>query len=385
MMTSKIVRAHTQVAVPDPRRALDVLSAFYRDNDCSVSIEGDDHVISISLGTVRVGPRDRAIGIEITAANDTAITQLKTGVITMVDQLVPGADLDCRWHGAGQASEKGGKLPNFRELSVGKVTNLGPDMRRLRLYGDDLTPYLGGAIHVRLIIPPHGVSAPQWPTMGENGLPVWPKGEDKVEPRVYTIRQINADEGWMDIDFVVHGDNGPGSRFANNAVPGQLVGVTGPIGSDLPVVDWYLFAADETGIPAICRYLEDLPDDKTGHVILEVSGPDAKQNLPHHPGFDLAWIFRDGSCPEMAFAPQGTNTNVDADADAGAGAGAGDDVSPFARAICDIKVPDETHGVFCWTATEQKIYRHLHTHFRKTLKLGREQCLVMTFWRAEAH
>tara|TARA_R110001583_G_scaffold9281_2_gene44075 strand:- start:7414 stop:8598 length:1185 start_codon:yes stop_codon:yes gene_type:complete len=394
-MTSKIVRAQTQVTVPDPKAAVQALATFYRDNDCSVAMAGDDHVISISIGTVRVGARDHTLGIEVTAANDTAITQLKTGVITMVDQLVPGADLDCRWHGAGQPGAKGGKLPNFRELTVGAIRDLGPDMRRLRLHGDDLTPYLGAAIHVRLIIAPHGVANPEWPTMGENSLPVWPQGADKVEPRVYTIRRINADEGWMDIDFVVHGDNGPGSRFANHAMPGQLVGVTGPIGSDLPPADWYLFAADETGIPAISRYLEELPANKTGHVIFEVSSPIAKLDVPHHPGFDLNWVFRDGSRPELAtglaVSDGGDNRSSQGDRPGAIKAGHtrkaqhDSNISPFTAAICDIEVPTDQKRVFCWTATEQKVYRQLHTHFRKELKLAREQCLVMTFWRADRH
>ncbi|WP_085579643.1 siderophore-interacting protein [Thalassospira mesophila] len=403
-MTSKLVRAHTQVTVPDPAAACDVLATFYRDNDCSVSMDGKDHVISISLGTVRLGARDTAISIDIAAATDAAISQLKTGVITMVDQRVPGANLDCRWHGAGQNSEKGSKLPNFRELTVGHVQDLGPNMRRLRLHGDDLNPYLGGAIHVRLIIPPQGASTPKWPTMGENGLPVWPQGEDKVEPRVYTIRQINADEGWMEIDFVVHGDNGPGSRFANNATPGQFVGVTGPIGSDLPQADWYLFAADETGLPAVCRYLEELPADKTGHVIFEVSSPKAKMTVPHHPGFDLGWVYRDGSAPDGAHhtpVPDHHNSIAGAVGPMGARVGTqagltrtgpnpnpepnAADMSPFAASICAIPVPADDQRVYCWTATEQKIYRQLHSHFRKDVKLGRDQCLVMTFWRAEAH
>ncbi|PKR47982.1 siderophore-interacting protein [Thalassospira marina] len=386
-MTSALLRAHTRVTLPDPQEALNVLSKFYVDNDCAVTFEGSDHVISVGLGTMRVGQQENGLTIEITAANDTAISQLKTGVITMVDQLVPGADLDCRWQGAGQGDAKSGKLPNFRELRVASVCDLGPDMRRLRLTGDDLAPYLGGAIHVRLLVPPHGDDAPEWPTMGENGLPVWPQGDKKVEPRVYTIRQINADEGWMDIDFVVHGDNGPGSRFANHAAPGQLLGVTGPIGNDLTNADWYLFAADETGMPAICRYLEELPAEKKGQVIFEVSGPQAKIDIPHHAGFDIGWVFRDGSAPEgtvmqsaqsAAASSEMPNAKGDAKTDEGG-------ISPFAKAVCDVRLPDDGRSIFCWTATEAATYRHLHKHFRKSGKLGRDECLVMTFWRAVKH
>ncbi|OKH87959.1 siderophore-interacting protein [Thalassospira sp. TSL5-1] len=367
-MASSVLHATTHVNMPDPEAAINLLSGFYSEHDCDVQRDGETCVISAGPGTFRLGLGDQKLDIVVAAPTDTGVSQLQTNIITMIDQLVPGADVTCRWQGAGQGRAKNGKLPNFRELTVGRVTDLSMDMRRLRLYGDDLTPYQAGGIHVRLLVPPQGDLAPQWPGLGENGLLVWPAGEKRVEQRTYTIRQINVDAGWMDIDFVRHGDNGPASRFAENATSGQLVGVSGPVGNELPDADWYLFAADETGIPAICRYLEEVPGDKTGQVIFEVSSPQAKFDIPVHPGFDTGWVFRDGSHAEGCAVPDPT-----------AGTWRGD----FVEAVCHVSLPDDGRRIFCWTASEQAAYRHLHHHFRKDRQLDRDQCLIMTFWRAE--
>lgn len=368
-MASSVLHATTHVNVPDPEAAINLLSGFYSEHDCDVQRDGETSVISAGPGTFRLRLGDQKLDIAVAAPTDTGVSQLQTNIITLIDRLIPGADVNCRWQGAGRGRAANGKLPNFRELTVGNVTDLGPDMRRLRLHGDDLSPYRAGSgIHVRLLVPPQGETMPQWPGLGENGMLVWPTGENRVEQRTYTIRRINVDEGWMDIDFVLHGDNGPASRFAAHAAPGQLVGVTGPIGNDLPDADWYLFAADETGIPAVCHYLEALPADKTGQVIFEVSGPGAKIDIPVHPGFETVWVFRDDT-PAGGSAGHGQSGRINR--------------ADFATAVCNVALPDDGRRIFCWTASEQAVHRQLQQHFRKECGLGRDQCLVMTFWRAE--
>ncbi|MCE3544330.1 siderophore-interacting protein, partial [Escherichia coli] len=98
-----------------------------------------------------------------------------------------------------------------------------------------------------------------WPTMGRDGRPVWPEGDDALIARVYTIRTIDIERGEVDIDMVVHpGNDTPGSTWALNAKPGGIVGMTGPGGGSVEDAGRYLLVGDETALPAIGRILETL-------------------------------------------------------------------------------------------------------------------------------
>ena len=46
--------------------------------------------------------------------------------------------------------------------------------------------------------------------------------------------------------------------------PGDRIGVVGPGGGGLVEAEWYLFAGDETALPAIGRMLEHLPATAKG-------------------------------------------------------------------------------------------------------------------------
>ncbi|TDQ04422.1 siderophore-interacting protein [Labedaea rhizosphaerae] len=81
--------------------------------------------------------------------------------------------------------------------------------------------------------------------------------------RSFTVRRLTGDR--MEIDFVL-GDHGPAARWATTARPGDVVGRYGPSADyrrPLPAADWYLFAGDETAVPATATLLESLPEART--------------------------------------------------------------------------------------------------------------------------
>ncbi|MFY0057010.1 siderophore-interacting protein, partial [Acinetobacter baumannii] len=84
------------------------------------------------------------------------------------------------------------------------------------------------------------------------------------------------------------------SAFAERAVVGDRVGVVGPGGGGLVAADWYLFAGDETALPAIARMLESLPAQARGKVFLEVADEAEIQPLTAPPSVDIEWLFRNG-------------------------------------------------------------------------------------------
>lgn len=127
--------------------------------------------------------------------------------------------------------------------------------------------------------------------------------EDLPVTRTYTVREVNAAEQWLSIDFVVHGAEGLAGPWAERAQPGERVVLSGPGGAfnPDPTADWHLFLGDESSLPAIAASLESLPTEAVGHALIEVGGPEDELPLRHPEGLEVRWLHR-GS------APAGTTT-----------------------------------------------------------------------------
>lgn len=351
-MSASILTAKTRIALPESAALIKQTADYYRSHDCDVLDDHGQTRISVSIGHIHLTSDADGLDVEVGATTEVGVVQMKAAIIALLQGAAPEADFDCRWKGAGKSN---GKLPNFRELRVGKITDLSPHMRRVRLHGVDLDAYDEDSIHIRLLIPPRGQAQPKWPTLAENGMPVWPSGDDMIEQRVYTIRDMDAQAGWVDIDFVMHGDNGPGSSFALHARDGDLVAMTGPLGNALPDVDWMLFAGDETALPAIGRYLAEVPEHVSGHAIIEVGNANDVIDVATKSQIKVTWLYRD----------QASDVKV----------------SPIQDAVRAIDIPKAEKSVFCWAGVEQDDYKPLHTYWRKEIGLTRDECTPMTFWR----
>jgi len=188
----------------------------------------------------------------------------------------------------------------LRLLTVTRVTDITPLMRRVRLEGDMAgfaSP--GHADHIKAFFFPEGVT-PNLPPIGPNGAEFAP-GE-RPEMRDYTPRYWNVAEGWIELDFVLHGD-GPASGWAAAAAPGKTLVIGGPRGSlVVPMAyDWYLLAGDETALPAIGRRIEELPPGAPVLAFVEVDNPAEEQRFATAADLTLTYVHRNG-------APAGTTT-----------------------------------------------------------------------------
>src|SRR5690606_30188057 len=133
---------------------------------------------------------------------------------------------------------------------------------------------------------------PEWPTLAADGMPQFPKGDKRLDIRTYTIRRISAPEGWLEVDFVLHEDAGPGSRWAAQAVAGQQIGLSGPGGRTARPAGWMLLGGDETALPAIARITEVLPADTNGVVLIEVQTPADQIPLTTPASMSVQWLHR---------------------------------------------------------------------------------------------
>jgi NADPH-dependent ferric siderophore reductase len=184
-----------------------------------------------------------------------------------------------------------------RLLQVRDASRITPKMVRIVLCGDELAGFVSAAHddHVKLFFPLPGEEKPIVPAQGPNG-PGYPEGVPRPAARDYTPRRYDAAANTLTIDFVLHGD-GPATSWAAQARPGHFLGVGGPRGSFIVPddFDWYLFAGDESALPAIGRRLEELPAGTRAIAVIEVADAGEEQRLASRGRLDVQWLHRRGA------------------------------------------------------------------------------------------
>lgn len=118
-------------------------------------------------------------------------------------------------------------------------------------------------------------------------------GADAVPvTRTYTVRRVDHDARTLEVDFVVHGDEGLAGPWAAGARPGDRLSLMGPGGGYRPdpTAEWHLFAGDLSALPAISAALEALPESAVGHVVIEVDAESAIIPVDAPAGVEVEWI-----------------------------------------------------------------------------------------------
>ncbi|MFC7619386.1 SIP domain-containing protein [Microlunatus sp. GCM10028923] len=192
----------------------------------------------------------------------------------------------------------------LREVQVVRVLDLSPGMRRVTLAGDQLRAFTsangfaqpafdstGFDDDIRLVFRYPGRAEPVLPVQQERGVEL-PK-DPRPLSKAYTVRRWDPSAGELDVDFVKHGI-GVGTTWAYRARPGDRIHFYGPSASrSFPQdADWLLVAGDDTAIPAIARLLEELPEDASGQVFVEVAEDSHRLDLRRPAGVDVTWLVR---------------------------------------------------------------------------------------------
>jgi NADPH-dependent ferric siderophore reductase len=142
-----------------------------------------------------------------------------------------------------------------RQLQIKRLEPLAPKMLRVVFTGDELYGFtsLGFDDHVKLF---------------------FPQSATETVMRDFTPRHFNEQARELWIDFYLH-EAGPATTWAASAQVGQSLSVGGPRGSSILSVegiDVHVLIADETGVPAIGRRLEELPPHARAMVVIESDG-----------------------------------------------------------------------------------------------------------------
>ena len=184
----------------------------------------------------------------------------------------------------------------FRTLDVRDVRRITPHLVRVTLGGDDLEGFASPGFddHVKLFFPDPVTGVLVLPTIGPDG-PIWPEGAKPVM-RDYTPRRFDAAARTLEIDFALH-LAGPATLWAEQASPGQRLGVGGPKGSLMVPTgfDWHLLMGDDTALPAISRRLAELPAGARAEILLEVDGPGDHIAFESAAEIEVVWVHRDSA------------------------------------------------------------------------------------------
>ncbi|WP_431111607.1 siderophore-interacting protein [Variovorax paradoxus] len=189
----------------------------------------------------------------------------------------------------------------FRRLTVKTVQRITPHLIRVTLTGDDLTGFTSAGFddHAKIFFPDATTGELTLPTMGPEG-PVWPAG-GRPTMRDYTPRKYDAQANTLELDFALH-EAGPATRWAEQAKPGDVLGVGGPRGSFIVPTDfdWHLLIGDDTALPAIARRLAELPAGARVVVLAEVDTEADQVPFETQAELTLQWVHRKGAEPGLS-------------------------------------------------------------------------------------
>lgn len=225
-------------------------------------------------------------------------------------------------------------------LTVNQSQRISPNMQRITLQGKDLAEFPTGyeGSYIKLLFPVEKTA--------------------KVIMRTYTIRKFSLHDLSLDIDLVLHGeqgnDSGPASSWAAMTKPGDSIQMLGP--GRVKIVsleaDWFFFAGDMTALPAISYQLEQLPADAKGHAVIEINSEQDQQSLKKPEGINILWVIN--SHPD-------TNNTVLSDAVK---------TRPWLPGIPSI-----------WAACEFSNMRLLRAYFKKDKQVPRDQLYISSYWK----
>lgn len=185
-------------------------------------------------------------------------------------------------------------------LEVKRTAQVSPHVRRITVGGEQLAalPDHGFDHWFRLFLPQeHGETSFDLPDRVDlRGYLKYLRIPSATRPhlRNYTVREFRPEQRELDIDVVVHGDEGIATRWATRTAPGDRIALLDQ-GTGFKIAagaTHHLLVSDETGMFALINILRDLPREATGHAYIEIpDAADAQPTAEPH-GMTVHWLPR---------------------------------------------------------------------------------------------
>lgn len=297
------------------------------------------------------------------------------------------------------------------DVEVVGVQELGPSFKRVTFASDDVRSMGSDAdgstldLRIKVMVPSARHGLPDFAALMERPGTTWYQAWLDMDEasrgfmRTYTVRELRAELGEVDVDFVLHppavgGKPGPAATWAERVQLGDRLVLIGPNGQAGPCsgIEFtpgtsrrILLVGDETAVPAIASILASLDPNTIGHAILEVPKAADFQNLTAPAGVDIQWIAR-GS---RAHGEQ-LNAAVRAACLPGSHVAAEAEVVELEDVNVDEVILWETpaqQGVqpsgqlYAWIAGEAAVIRELRRYLVREVGMDRRQVAFMGYWR----
>lgn len=232
----------------------------------------------------------------------------------------------------------------FRKAHVTSRAWITPHFVRLRLEGADLRGFdsPGADDHVRLFFPPADVPLEQ---------------VREAPSREYTPLEWDAEAGTLDLEFVLHGDDGVAGPWAASAPLGSPIAVGGPRGSMVLEgrPDAWFLAGDETAIPAMRRFAQAMDAEAAGSILVEVPDAAHEIGIDAPRGVEVRQIHRNETSPGIALG----------------------------AALDALHAEDRPHGsVFGFVAAEQAIVKPARALLLDRWSLSTDHIVAKGYWKS---
>lgn len=243
-----------------------------------------------------------------------------------------------------------------RRVTVGRITELTPAMRRITFIGDELQGFYSASFddHAKLLFPPQPGGELVLPTVGPNGM-LFEEGVARPIMRDYTPRRFDESRLELDIDFVLQ-HSGPATDWAATAKVGDELGIGGPRGSFvIPTgFDWHVLIGDETAMPAIGRRIEELPLGSQAIVLIKTRDAASRIEFEGRCEVQTTWILDE---PEQS---QGAE--------------------PLERAVRALTLPADGEG-YIWAAGEYAPIQKIREYLVKEKGVAKDRIRASSYWR----
>lgn len=280
------------------------------------------------------------------------------------------------------------------DVALKAKTTLSPHLARLTFEGPQVRQMATLAPDQRIKIffpdpqgrPPAMAITPDWYAR-------YKKQDVETRPpmRTYTIRALRAQDGEVDVDFVLHGETGPASTWATRAQPGERLQIMAPNAAfegDGGGYEWkppqglknLLLIADETALPAVAGILEELaalPQPPQTQLFIEIPDQDDEIPLAAWPELTVEWMPRKLGAPGALMIAAAQRAAVPT---ATRAAPALADVDVDEAILWDVSAPGDA-GFYGWVAGEAAAVLAIRRLLITERKVDKASLNLMGYWR----